>query len=284
MKSHLKYRLKNINRGIATKIDDFFGNPLILDYQKTLFKLSLVLLCAVLIVIRGSTAPLVSDSAILYFLFYSDPNGDKTLYNIGISIIAAFIFYVFQVFIPESKKWKRDCSSFSEALRHEIFLLNQYTLAWKEFLGKEEGECHFFQFSYDLSPRGEYALTKLSYQETIEDLTENLERIANNPAFEGCDMAFRLFITRSYSVILGKLKYMDDQFPRWSDEVLRAEDYKIIQANIMDEMKRIQRRMSSIEKYKLNATEIRPYTGKSLLERLEEDQKASKQSANQETE
>lgn len=284
MKMPLKYRMKSIRRKTATKIDDFFGNPLILDYQKTLFKLSLVLLCAVLIVIRGSTAPLVSNSALLHFLFYSDPSGDKTLYNIGISVIAAFIFYVFQVFIPEHLKWKRDCSVFSDNLRHEIFLLNQYTLAWQEFLGKEKGKCYFFEFSYNLGAHSSYAVTKLSYDETVEDLTDNLEQLADNPVFNSCDMAFRLFISRSYSVISGKLRYMDDEFPRWSDEVLRAEDYQIIQATVMDELKRIQRRMSSIEKYRLNATNIRLYTGKSLLERLEEGQKAPKESANQKLE
>lgn len=268
MKKTLKHRMREHKRRFVTMIDDFLGNPMVFDCQKTLLKLSLVLLCAVLIVIRGSTAPLISDSATLHFLFYSDPNGDKTLYNVGISVIAAFIFYVFEVYIPEYKRIKRNCLAFSEAHRHEIYLLNQYTLAWKEFLGKESGECHFFEFNYKLSQRNSGAVTKLTYEETIEDLPQTLARIIHDPLFNNCDIAYQAFITRSFYAVSGHLKYMDDQFPHWSDSALEAKDYMQIQSMVMDDMIRIQRRMSSIEKYKLNVISTSPYTGKSLLEKL----------------
>lgn len=272
MKSTLKYRIRAYRKKLVTIIDDFFGNPMMFDYQKTFLKLSLVLLCAVLIVIRGSTAPLISDSAELHFLFYSDPNGDKTLYNVGISVVAAFVFYVFQVYIPECKKSGRNCSAFSMDHRHEIYLLNQYTLAWREFLGKKPSECHFFEFTYELGSHDSGAVTKLTYKETIEDLPRTLERIINNPLFNDCDIAYQAFITDSFIYISGRLKFMDDQFPRWSDATLVAKDYKQIQSMVMDDMKRIQRRISSIEKYKLSVIGTSPYTGKSILEKPEEHQ------------
>lgn len=269
MKVSLKHRIIDRKSKIVTMIDDFGGNPMVFDCQKTLLKLLIVLLCATLVVIRGSTAPLIANSAALHFFFYTDPNGDKTLYNIGISVIAAFIFYVFQVYIPEYKKCKRDCLVFSTAHRHEIYLLNQYTLAWKEFLGKKAGECHFFEFSYKLSPHDGGAVTKLTYEETIEGLPQTLLKIMNNPLFMNCDIAYQAFINYSYSVISGHLIFMDDQFPHWSDSALEAKDCLQIQSMVMDDMKRIQRRFSSIEKYKLNVISTSPYTGRSLLERLE---------------
>lgn len=102
---------------------------MIYDYQKTLYILTIVLLVGVFFVIRGSTTPLITPNPVLYLLFYSNPNGDKTLYNIGISIIAAYLFYLFQVHIPEENKVKRKMLGFSEVHRHEIYMLNQYVLA-----------------------------------------------------------------------------------------------------------------------------------------------------------
>lgn len=57
---------------------------MIYDYQRTLIKLTIIVLIAVFIVIRGSTAPLLLDNSIMRFLFYTPIDEDKTLYNIGI--------------------------------------------------------------------------------------------------------------------------------------------------------------------------------------------------------
>ena len=75
--------------------------PFLYDYQKILLKLSLVALVALFFVVRGSTAPLLIDTELMRQLFCTDVNGDKTIYNIAISVIAAYIFYIFQVDIPE---------------------------------------------------------------------------------------------------------------------------------------------------------------------------------------
>lgn len=103
-------------RKLISKIDDKMGNPMIYSYQKTLLKLTGVLIIALMFVIRGSTVPMLTENKILRLLFYSDPYGDKTLYNIGISVIAAYIFYIFQVYIPEHKKFKSNwCCFFSKS-------------------------------------------------------------------------------------------------------------------------------------------------------------------------
>lgn len=93
---------------------------------------------------------ILGHNQILYHLFYSDPDGDKTTYNIGISIVSAYMFYIVQVYLPEKKKTKNYVSKFSLVHRHEIFMLNQYVLACKQFF-KEEGICYFHEFGCAVS-------------------------------------------------------------------------------------------------------------------------------------
>lgn len=76
-------------------------------YEKLWITLTVLTIISVFIIIRGSTVELLIDTAIIRFLFCSDANGDKTLYNIAISYFAAYIFYFLQVYIPERKKTRR---------------------------------------------------------------------------------------------------------------------------------------------------------------------------------
>lgn len=264
-----KYSIKKMRKGIWAKIDDIMKNPMVYDYQKTLFKLTIVLLVGVFFVIRGSTIPLINQNPVLYLLFYSNPNGDKTLYNIGISIIAAYLFYLVQVHIPEKKKVKRKMLGFSEVHRHEIYMLNQYILAWKQFL-KEEGKCQFHEFEYTLNHHDGGVLTQDIYKETIEELVDCMERIIKSPEFADSDSEYKDFIIRAKYTIKGHLKFMDDQFPRWSDKVLNADDYKLILVLVIEDMERIQNRLSSIERYYLEVLKIIPYRGKNELQKLAE--------------
>lgn len=263
----MKYSAKRIRKQIYTTLDDIAGNPMIYDYQKTLFKLTIVLLFAIFVVIRGSAAPLINQNLILHWLFYSDPNGDKTIYNIGISIIAAYIFYLVQVYIPEKKRVKRKILGFSEYHRHEIYILNQYSLAWKQFF-KKEGICQFHEFEYTLNHHDGGTLTKETYKETIEELVDCLERIIDNLGFADSDNEYKDFIIRAKYTISGHLKFMDDQFPRWSDKPLNAKDYKLILSMVVKDMEKIQNRLSSIEKYYLEVLIVTPYRGKSELQKL----------------
>ena len=159
----IEYTITDVLNKWKLSIADRFGNPLIYDYQKTLLKLTIVLVGAILVVIRGSTAPVLVDNKMFRLLFCSEPTGDKTFYNICVSIIAAYIFYVVQVYIPEKHKMKKYISIFSEEHRYEIFLLNQYLLAWEKFIDKEEGKCYFCEFSYELNHKINGAVTESTY-------------------------------------------------------------------------------------------------------------------------
>lgn len=265
----IKQSIKKIQSRIHTKLDDFMGNPMIYDYQKVLFKLTIVLFIGIFFVIRGSTTPLLIQNKILHWLLYSDPNGDKTTYNIGISIIAAYLFYLVQVYIPEKRKVKRKMIGFSEEHRHEIYLIHQYILAWKQFL-KEKGICQFREFDYELNHNDGGELTKEIYNETIEEIVECLERIIKSPEFADSDSSYTDFIINSRCIIDGHLKFMDDQFPRWYDTTLNADDYELILSIVIKDMERVQNRLSYIERYYLETLTIMPHNRKSELQKFSE--------------
>lgn len=262
----IKYKLLKI----AEIIDDFLNNPFIFYYQKTFIKLSVVLLVAILIVLRESEAPLLIESRILSFLFCKNPDGDKTIYNIGVSVIAAYIFYIFQVHIPEVKLNKSQMIKNKTIHRRLIFLLNQYIIAWNNFLNKVKGECNFYEFEYTLSGHGGGIVSKLTFKETIEELPKTFERIINGSDFSNCDIAYKELVSDSYCKIMGYLEFMNDQFPLWYDVPLVAEDYKEINKNVLLNMKRIKNRFAAIEQYNPILVEVKKHTESSEIQRLAE--------------
>ena len=73
--------------------NSFINRRVFFGYNEILVKLVALLIVALYFVIRGSSWPLISNNNVIYKLFYTDPDGDHTLYNIAISYVAAYIFY-----------------------------------------------------------------------------------------------------------------------------------------------------------------------------------------------
>lgn len=263
MKSLLSRILKYASTALYDKMDGF----IIYEYKKEIFRLTIILFIGIFFVVRGSTAPIISHNPVFLLLFYSDPNSDKTIYNIGISVIAAYIFYIVQVYIPEKKDVKRKIRKFSSYHRQEIFLLNQYILAWKEFL-KEEGVCYFHEFEYELNNSISGSLTKKSYNETIEDLVDCLVKLINNSEFSDCDNEYKNFIVNSLSTIYAHLKFMDDEFPRWYDTRIVTNNYKKVLSIVIKDMEKIKNKLSAIEKYHLKLFAILPYSSNDEIQNL----------------
>lgn len=76
----------------------------ICDYERLWVILSGLMVLSCYLMVRGSTGSLIWDNAVMRFLFVSDSNEDKTLYNIAISYFAAYVFYILQIYIPERSK------------------------------------------------------------------------------------------------------------------------------------------------------------------------------------
>lgn len=82
----IEYTITDVLNKWKLSIADRFGNPLIYDYQKTLLKLTIVLVGAILVVIRGSTAPVLVDNKSFDFYFVLSQQEIKYFYNICVAL------------------------------------------------------------------------------------------------------------------------------------------------------------------------------------------------------
>ena len=60
---------------------------------------------------------------------------DHTLYNIGISYLAAYIFYIIQVFIPERKKTQVAIVQTKLDMFNCLHLCKMFLEGWKRYVG-----------------------------------------------------------------------------------------------------------------------------------------------------
>ena len=110
-------------------------NKIFFDYKRTLIFLSLILLLSIYFIVNGSSWPLLFDNEICRTLFYTSEEGDHTLYNIGISYLAAYIFYIIQVFIPEHKKTQVAIAQTKLDMFNCIHLCKMFLEGWKRYVG-----------------------------------------------------------------------------------------------------------------------------------------------------
>lgn len=247
----MKQKIKRLFKSIQLIIDYKLGNSFIYYYQKILLKLTFVLVVAVFVVIKGCIAPLLIDNKIMRFFFYSNGNGDKTLYNIGISVIAAYIFYLVQVHIPEKTRCKKMMGTVSRGNIHQIFILEQFIKAWNVFLGCKNNIyfCQFKEFEYTTN-HGKHSLTKMLYEETVEELTDNIERLFAQTKFNDCDSSYQEFLASLYDNLYGFKRYLLDVLPLWSDDPLELPECEYTQIkNKIREFSKFSKKLQSIEKY-----------------------------------
>lgn len=251
--------------------------PFLYDYQKVLLKLSLVALVALFFVVRGSTAPLLIDTKLMRQFFCTDVNGDKTIYNIAISVIAAYIFYIFQVYIPEKKKHKRNMTIVSELNKYLIRLLEELITAWRVFLIVYNGEhgCVFKEFEYETNI-GSYTVDKENYADLVDELTDKLDEIIGLDVFDDFDTAYCDLIIKAYSSWEGFKYVIRNMTATWENQsvLISQNEYNSLLERL-ELFERISKKLQQIEKYHCYPIRISKYSGKSelrkLAERLAED-------------
>ena len=94
------------------------------SYNKVLFLLSIILILALYITIRECQYPLLFDNT-LFILLFTSKSSDATLYNISLSYIAAYVFYVIQVYIPQYINNKKGIYNIQKNLTTEIQLIDK---------------------------------------------------------------------------------------------------------------------------------------------------------------
>ena len=104
------------------------------DYERLWIKLSLLAILSGYFILQGSTLPVLVDNQIIKFLFVSDAQGDKTLYNIAISYFAAYIFYVIQIYYMERNKTLKFLNATKSNMRNFIRQIDIFLFVWWQFV------------------------------------------------------------------------------------------------------------------------------------------------------
>ena len=167
------------------------------DFERLWLILTILNVVAVFLIIKGSSLPLLSDSDLLHFLFYSSPTGDKTLYNISISYFAAYIFYIIQIYYPEKKKTQRTLISISLPVQNLINQTNMFLFVWENFTKRNSPDdgtilgVNISKIYYKNSSEHIMAADKEELTNIIERIKNDYDKILNDSSFQSCDNALR---------------------------------------------------------------------------------------------
>ncbi len=200
------------NFNLSTKKFSFFY-----EFEKMWIVLTAINVVAIFLIVRGSTAPLLIDNAVMRFLFCTDTNGDKTLYSIGISYFAAYIFYLIQIYYPERKKTINTLLHTRSDVRSMIMWLYRFLYVWDIYKHEDSDEesgikgAHIETVYLKDNTGFVYKVDRDSFKTIVERISESYHDVINNPYFQYCDYALRRvilgqniaeFIKDKYKVIL----------------------------------------------------------------------------------
>lgn len=181
--------------------------------NRTLLALTFLLLLMVMLIIKYCDFPLLLPEKYFGFLI-CEPGTDKLWYNIGISYVAAYIFYIIQVYIPtyneEQKSFKEIHRQLSGLIRSvkriRYLLLNMYEQGEHGELILTESSVFFrekYLDSYKQSSdytytremiQGKYVRkarggcrTEAEFQKKLNEGKSNYERLMANKSLDHID-------------------------------------------------------------------------------------------------
>ena len=192
----IKRKKDNKNSFINRRV--FFG------YNEILVKLSVLLIMALYFVIRGSSWSLISNNNVIYKLFYTDPDGDHTLYNIAISYVAAYIFYLIQVYYPERKKTSIAIVQTKLDMRNCLHQCAIFINGWEAYTTRDQAKEAITgvntQLLYFQDTEGHIVqMTRKCLADTVQRILEDYEKIKENMDFRNADMELqKLFLDMNF--------------------------------------------------------------------------------------
>jgi hypothetical protein len=180
---------------LGTKAD-FVNKKIVMNYNRILLWLSLLLIVSMYLVIRGSSWSLLFDNKVFRVIFYTDINADHTLYNIAISYIAAYIFYLIQVFIPEKRR--TDVALLSTKL-DMLNCLHQCAIfleGWKAYTIRDSQNGTITGTKIDLlyyeDLEGHIVqITPKSLSDTVSRILEQYDKVKENIDFQNADISLQ---------------------------------------------------------------------------------------------
>lgn len=184
--------------------NSFINRRVFFGYNEILVKLAALLIVALYFVIRGSSWPLISNNNVIYKLFYTDPDGDHTLYNIAISYVAAYIFYLIQVYYPERKKTSIAIVQTKLDMRNCLHQCAIFINGWEAYTTRDQAKEAITgvntQLLYFQDMEGHIVqMTRKCLADTVQRILEDYEKIKENMDFKNADMELqKLFLDMDF--------------------------------------------------------------------------------------
>lgn len=189
------------------------------EFEKMWMVLTVINIIAVFMIIRGSTAPLICSNKVLEFLFCTEVDADKTLYNVSISYLAAYIFYLIQIYCPERKKTKNALLSVRPSVRNLILWVSRFLFVWDIYKQEDDKQEYILTAKvrtiYLKDTKGfVYKVDRSVFGEMVTRIHKEYEEIISNVAFQNCDYALRRLLLE---------KNIGEYIARLYEQIIEAE-------------------------------------------------------------
>lgn len=110
------------------------------QHNKIFIILTMFLFVSFFFIIRQCDYPLFFDNVFLYKLFYYQ-GAEKLFYNISISYIAAYFFYILQTYIPQVLSNKKAINALQNEITSELETLMFLSILINEYTTLDIGNC-----------------------------------------------------------------------------------------------------------------------------------------------
>lgn len=148
--------------------------------SKVLFQLTIILFIAVFFIIRFCQYPLWVNTSFFKWLFIPNCN-DGTLYNISISYIAAYIFYLLQVHLPARINHKKGLQMLMPYISNELLYINELIIICQSSLFLENNQytlaSNNLPYYFKLKTNSKIYLFRFTYSKSYEDYKMRLQNI-----------------------------------------------------------------------------------------------------------
>ena len=166
------------------------------EFEKMWILLTAINIIATLFIIRGSLPALQFDSAFLNFLFSTDSNIDKTLYNIAISYFAAYIFYLIQIYYPERKKTLNALLSTRTPVRNMSMWIYRFLFVWEIYKQDDNDGEKIIQAKIETVYLKDdkdfvYKVDRETFENMVDRINKSYHDIIDSSDFQNCDYSLR---------------------------------------------------------------------------------------------
>lgn len=148
------------------------------------------------------------------FLFLTSTDEDKTLYNISISYVAAYIFYILQVYILEQKRTMNAINATRLDAFNLINQTNRFLFIWDTLTNKTSDGAivsikkeKFYYMSSNTNTAHDADVNTL--KQIVEYVADEYDKILNCSDFSQCDEnVYKLFVDLNIPKELKNCQYL----------------------------------------------------------------------------